>query len=149
MKRPRMRVKNEQMTSSQPCNLSHPRFMGKASAGSEMRNVKNMRIALTMPASTSFRLYIVLFYGEVIIPVKGHWESKMSYATFATFFVPCSCCSLTRQKPNNRPPVHRNRKSAVKKVSMSLFIATAREGEQWLPEPTQRNEQEVKVGTKK
>jgi len=106
MKRPRMRVKKEQKTSSQPWSLSQPRFMGIASAGSERRKVRNITMALTTPA------------------VSGHWKSRMSNATFCTFFAPRSCCSLTRQKPSSSPAAERNRKSTLRKVSMSLFMVT-------------------------
>lgn len=50
MKSPRMRVKKEQKTSSQPWSLSQPRFIGSARAGRERRKVRNMITALTTPA---------------------------------------------------------------------------------------------------
>jgi len=106
MKSPRMRVKKEQKTSSQPWSLSQPRFMGMARAGSERRKVRNMTMALMTPA------------------VRGHWKRRMSNATFCTFFAPRSCCSLTRQKPRRSPAAERNRKSTPRKVSMSLFMVT-------------------------
>jgi hypothetical protein len=48
----------------------------------------------------------------------------MLYATLPTVGGALSCCSPRREKPSNRPPQARKRKSMATKMSISLFMVT-------------------------
>lgn len=141
---PRPNVKVAQITTSQPCARSQPRFVGRNSAGSERRNVTKTKIAFTTPATQS--LVLLLMYPlssevchdlrhssaaistcrisshrrEAFVPVSGHWPSSTFCVTLFTVGSSRKDCSDNSEKPKISPPQPAKRKSIPTKTIMSL-----------------------------
>lgn len=135
-------MKVAQIANSQPCVRSHPRFVGRNSAGSESRNVAKTKIAFTTPATRLLVLVIdVPLVSSIacherapqwcrniddststqrVVPVNGHWPSKTFWVTLSSVGDARSDFSDIRENPRSNPPHPANMKSMATNTIMSL-----------------------------